>query len=293
MNVKWAERHAGAASATGHRGIPDQAKDESSKPTFPRLLTEVSHRLRTATNAPGIAAANDAQTIRIVRTGDTLSHLVQATLRETGKSASADTLYRAVGIVAKANGLADPDRIRPGQAIDLSAVIPGAKPSERNAGLRHDETVAGVSESTAGIPYRLKAFIRSFAGRFTSLFGSRTDPVTGLRAFHAGVDIKMPTGSLIYPAAPGRVIFSGRTVGYGNLIVLAHAGGFTTSYGHNASNLIPAGVVVDQEMPIAIVGATGKATGTHLHFEVRKDGRPIDPDVRSVELGDRGGDQDL
>jgi murein DD-endopeptidase MepM/ murein hydrolase activator NlpD len=205
---------------------------------------------------------------------------------------SPPAIYRAVGEVARVNRIANPDRIRPGQAIDLSAIVPAAKPNERSVGLSDDGAVAEEGVSTGSIVHGLKAFIQSLAGRFTSSFGPRADPVTGSRIFHAGVDIKLPAGSFIYPALPGRVIFSGRTRGYGNLIILAHAGGFTTSYGHNSANLIPAGVVVDQEMPIAVVGASGKATGPHLHFEVRRDGHPINPVVGSLELGDQDAGDD-
>lgn len=293
MDVKRAERHAGVPILVGHREGQEQSTAVPNRLHFRRLLGEAKERFAETAGSQEGTAPDGRRIIRTVRAGDTLSHLVQAALRETGTPVNAGALYQAVGNVAKANRLRDPDRIRPGQAIDLSAVIPSGTPSEDNAGPRPEKIIAEAGNSTAGILHSLKTFMQSFAGRFTSSFGPRTDPVTGLRAFHAGVDIKMPAGSLIYPAAPGRVIFSGRTLGYGNLIVLAHAGGFTTAYGHNASNLIPPGVVVDQEMPIAVVGATGKATGTHLHFEVRKDGHPIDPDVRSLALGDRGGEQDL
>lgn len=263
------------------------------RPAFSRLLAEASHWRRLSGSGTGIASPEGRRTVYTVRQGDTLSQIVETVMRQTDMRATPPAIYRAVGEVVRANRIANPDRIRPGQAIDVSAVAPGAKPTERNVGPSHDGAVAEVGLAAGGIMRGLKAFMQSFAGRFTSAFGPRADPVTGLRAFHAGVDIKLPTGSFIYPALPGRVVFSGSTLGYGNLIILAHAGGFTTSYGHNSSNLIPAGVVVDREIPIAIVGATGKATGPHLHFEVRRNGYPINPDVRSLELGDQDGREDL
>ncbi|PWB43964.1 MAG: hypothetical protein C3F12_12055 [Candidatus Methylomirabilota bacterium] len=294
MDVRWAaERHAGAEGPIGNAGRPDRVELESSRSRFPHLLTEAGARMDETANGRDVATATDARTIRIVRPGDTLSHMVQAALRESGASADVEILYRTVGIVARANRLTDPDRIRPGQAIDFSAVLSGTRGSRRDIGLHRHAAVAEASIPPAGILHGLRALMQSFAGRLSSSFGPRIDPVTGVRAFHAGVDIRMPAGSLVYPAAPGRVIFSGRTVGYGNLIVLAHTGGFTTSYGHNASNLIPVGVVVDREMPIAVVGATGRATGPHLHFELRKNGYPIDPMVGSPESEDRREQQDL
>lgn len=225
--------------------------------------------------------------VRIVRSGDTLSQMVEALLRESGMQVSPRVIYRAVADVVSANRLADPDRIRPGQLIDFSAAV---SRSPAKASVEKGADTAGVTgEVSFGgrVGQALKAFVASMAGRLTSAFGPRTHPVTGARQFHAGVDIGLPAGSFIYPPFPGRVIFSGLTHGYGNLIILAHVDGFTTSYGHNAANLIPVGTMVDQEVPIAIVGATGTATGPHLHFEVRRDGHPVDPEALLVPEEDQ------
>lgn len=262
------------------------------RPAFSRLLAEAGDRRRLSGPSAGIASPEGRRTVRIVRQGDTLSQIVEGVLRQAGIRVSPPVIYRAVGEVARANRLTDPNRLRPGQAIDLSAVTSSAKPNERNVGLSDDGAVAEAGVSAGSIVHGLKVFMQSLAGRVTSSFGYRADPMTGSRAFHAGVDIRFPAGSFIYPALPGRVVFSGQTRGYGNLIILAHAGGLTTSYGHNSSNLIPAGEVVDQKMPIAIVGATGRATGPHLHFEVRRDGHPINPVVGGLEEGDQDAGED-
>ena len=252
------------------------------RPTFSRLLAEAGDRWRLSGSAAGIASPDGRRTVYTVRQGDTLSQIVEGAMRQDGIHVRTAAIYRAVEEVAKANRIANPNRLRTGQTIDLSAVTSSAKPNEQKAGLSDDGAGAEAGVSAGSIVHDLKTFMQSLAGRVTSSFGHRADPMTGSRAFHAGVDIKYPAGSFIYPALPGRVVFSGQTRGYGNLIILAHADGFTTSYGHNSSNLIPAGEVVDQKMPIAIVGATGRATGPHLHFEVRRDGRPIDPDGESL-----------
>lgn len=229
----------------------------SARPAFPELLLAAGRRLDEAAVGP--------RPVRMVRSGDTLSQMVEALLRESGMQVSPRAIYRAVADVASANRLADPDRIRPGERIDLSAAIPSA-----SGGPADPLPPARLGE-------RLRTFFGAMAGRLTSAFGPRTHPVTGAKGFHAGVDIGLPAGAFIYPPLPGRVIFNGMARGYGNLMILAHADGLTTSYGHNAANLIPVGTVVDQEVPIAVVGATGTATGPHLHFEVRKDGHPVDP----------------
>ncbi|MCZ7626224.1 MAG: LysM peptidoglycan-binding domain-containing protein [Candidatus Methylomirabilis sp.] len=124
---------------------PTASSLESSRSRFPHLLTEAGARMDETANGRDVATATDARTIRIVRPGDTLSHMVQAALRESGASADVEILYRTVGIVARANRLTDPDRIRPGQAIDFSAVLSGTRGSRRDIGLHRHAAVAEAS----------------------------------------------------------------------------------------------------------------------------------------------------
>lgn len=116
------------------------------------------------------------------------------------------------------------------------------------------------------------------SGRVSSYFGNRKDPFTGDEKFHHGLDIAAKEGDPVYPAAPGKVIFSGKKDGYGNVVEILHANGVITRYGHNAENLVKDGDMVDTQKPIAYVGSTGRSTGPHLHFEVIMDGRSVDPE---------------
>ena len=120
-------------------------------------------------------------------------------------------------------------------------------------------------------------------GAVSSNFGLRRDPIGGATRFHDGIDIAAPTGSPVKAAAAGKVIFSGNVPGYGNLVELDHADGFITRYGHNSINLVAVGEEVRSGQLIALVGSTGRSTGPHLHFAVRKAGEPVNP---SVFLGD-------
>jgi murein DD-endopeptidase MepM/ murein hydrolase activator NlpD len=105
----------------------------------------------------------------------------------------------------------------------------------------------------------------------------RKHPVYGDSRFHHGMDIAAPVGTEVYPYQRGKVIFSGEQSGYGNTIVIDHGNGYTSKYAHNRINLVKAGDLVDEDTIIAEVGSTGLSTGPHLHFEVRRDGKYLDP----------------
>lgn len=111
----------------------------------------------------------------------------------------------------------------------------------------------------------------------SSGFGNRSDPFLGKRLFHRGMDFAAGEGTVIHAAAAGLVTDAGWRGGYGNLIELDHGGGLTTRYGHNRENLVKAGDFVTGGQAIARVGRTGRVTGPHLHFEVRRAGRAVDP----------------
>jgi murein DD-endopeptidase MepM/ murein hydrolase activator NlpD len=114
-------------------------------------------------------------------------------------------------------------------------------------------------------------------GRVSSRFGPRADPFTGEHRHHAGVDFAAPEGSEIRAARSGRVVFAGARGGYGNAVELDHGDGVTTLYAHASDLLVREGDRVAAGEPIGRVGSTGRATGPHLHFEVRNDRQPQDP----------------
>ncbi len=94
---------------------------------------------------------------------------------------------------------------------------------------------------------------------------------------HAGIDLRAPRGTEIFASAAGRVVFSGRKNGYGLLVVIDHGGGIETAYAHNQRNIVQLGEQVDQGQQIARVGRSGNATGFHVHFELRRLGKAVNP----------------
>lgn len=115
------------------------------------------------------------------------------------------------------------------------------------------------------------------AHRFTSGFGYRRDPKGGGRRMHAGVDFAGPKGTPIYASGDGVVAVSTRESGYGNVVRIDHSFGFETTYAHLSKLLVKPGQRVSRGDHIGDMGATGRVTGVHLHYEVRLNGRPVNP----------------
>lgn len=122
-------------------------------------------------------------------------------------------------------------------------------------------------------------------GRLSSDFGKRVHPVTGAHSFHEGLDVAAATGTEVGVAGAGVVVRAEKAGNYGNIVVVDHGGGLETRYAH----LDEIGVQVGQQMApgevVGTVGATGRVTGAHLHFEVRRGGKAIDPkgEMRNFE----------
>jgi lipoprotein NlpD len=165
--------------------------------------------------------------------------------------------------VAEMNGIEDSDSIQVGQKI----FIPDVKKS-----LRPPVSDPGKSA---------KAIIKKWKGQFiwpvekgvlTSKYGIRG----GRR--HDGIDVAAPEGTAVLAAADGKVLYSGdQQRGYGNLVIIRHKDDMITVYAHNKVNLVKEGQAVKQGQVIAQVGTTGRATGPHVHFEIRKRTKPRNP----------------
>lgn len=114
-------------------------------------------------------------------------------------------------------------------------------------------------------------------GWLSSQYGMRTDPFHGKQQWHSGVDFAGREGSDIIAVAAGVVTWSGTQSGYGKMVEINHSDGYVTRYAHNKENLAKLGAIVKRGDVIAKMGSTGRSTGPHVHFEVYKNGRTVDP----------------
>lgn len=113
--------------------------------------------------------------------------------------------------------------------------------------------------------------------RISSPFGWRYHPIDKVRKFHSGIDMATSFASVVYASASGVVKFASPAQGYGNMIVIQHKYGFSTYYCHLTKIYAKKNQIVKRGQPIGFAGSTGKSTGDHLHFEIRKNNKPINP----------------
>ena len=114
-------------------------------------------------------------------------------------------------------------------------------------------------------------------GWMSSGFGKRTDPFRGSKSFHRGLDFAGKRGSEVVAVASGIVTRAKKVAGYGNVVEIKHADGYSTLYGHNKENLVKEGEMVSKGQTIALLGSTGRSSGPHVHFEVHHNGKIVDP----------------
>lgn len=183
------------------------------------------------------------------------------------------TLYRickTYGVdikeVARINGITDHRRIQVGEKI----FIPRAK-KVLKVEVYIDDVVMESPERER-VVYKKFDFVWPVEGRLGEVFDETENKG------HMGIDISSPIGTPIKASSSGRVIYSGNTIkGYGNLIILRHSEEYVTIYAHNQINLVEEGEWVEKGQIIGKVGKTGRASGPHLHFEIRRNNKPIDP----------------
>ncbi|MFW6001182.1 MAG: LysM peptidoglycan-binding domain-containing protein [Halanaerobium sp.] len=174
--------------------------------------------------------------------------------------------------------------VKQGDALNTIARIYGTDVDtiKRNNNISGDRIFIGqklVIKNARSGPFRLEknAFSWPVKGRISSDFGWRTHPIKKTRLFHNGLDIAVSTGTKIKAAASGEVTYSGWMNGFGYTVIIEHGRGVETLYGHNSRVLVRKGAQVNKGQDIALAGNTGLSTGSHLHFGVLKNEKPLDP----------------
>lgn len=187
----------------------------------------------------------------------------------------------------------------PGAAMARSDAAGASTPADLNSPQSPPAIVFGRALDIAGTPLRLAVrptggypdFGQSTyrgpivrpnglplrAASMSSSFGMRYHPLSGGLRFHAGLDLAAPTGTPVHATAPGVVSFAGWYGGYGLCVAVDHGGGTATLFGHLSATSARAGDRIEAGDILGRVGSTGQSTGPHLHYEVRRGGRPVDP----------------
>lgn len=165
-----------------------------------------------------------------------------------------------------------PARAEPDAAHDLGALESRLADVEQQIAQLADAAAVQNLEQL-----RMPSHVPVDGAHLGSSFGNRDDPLTGRRAFHAGLDFTVGQGTAIHAAAGGTVMFAGVKPDFGAVVEIEHGNGLTTRYAHASRLLVKAGSVVMPGDTIAEVGSSGRSTGPHLHFEVLRNGEATDP----------------
>jgi murein DD-endopeptidase MepM/ murein hydrolase activator NlpD len=158
------------------------------------------------------------------------------------------------------------------------AEAPSKREPARNANADADTVSIPFAHRDAASESDPYEWIAPVDGRITSAFGRRRDPIDASTRFHGGIDVAAVEGTTVRAPADGEVVFSGPRKGYGNTVILEHVGGLQTVYAHLREIDVRPGDRLARGEKLGEVGQTGRATGPHLHFEVRKGGSQEDPE---------------
>lgn len=171
------------------------------------------------------------------------------------------------------------DAARQEKGATLAAVTADLAELERreDALLAQSQALAAIINGNSGSGDGTGSMIWPVNGTVTSGYGYRVHPILGRRILHTGIDIAASSGTAIWAADGGRVVYATWVDGYGNTVAIDHGGGIATLYAHQSSMAVSYGQSVKKGQVVGYVGSTGYSTGPHLHFEVRVNGTPVDP----------------
>jgi peptidoglycan hydrolase FlgJ len=173
----------------------------------------------------------------------------------------------------------------PGQGLPSSAHTIQAQRFSPSLAPAHAPSSASSTDLQAATSQAATPMVAPVVGDISSEYGWRTDPFKKREAWHAGMDIAAAEGDAVSSCWDGTVVFAGVKGGYGNVVEVEHAGGWTSVYGHLRNYSVRTGDTVTAGGKIAEVGSTGRSTGPHLHFELRRDGGTVNPENMLAAAG--------
>jgi murein DD-endopeptidase MepM/ murein hydrolase activator NlpD len=219
-------------------------------------------------------AAEGARTLESIL----LKQLIQESGAFHGMSQAGGKIYGEMFCEALANAVSQNGGIGIAKLVEGTFdKVAGAEPAGQHVPSNAGGFPLDKSTNVTGAASGAVEDATNVAPEVSSGFGPRHDPINGTQRFHTGIDVAAQEGSPILAAASGVVRRVGRRGGYGNAVEIDNGNGISTLYGHASALAVKEGESVKAGDPVAFVGHTGRATGSHLHFEVRKDGKPIDP----------------
>jgi murein DD-endopeptidase MepM/ murein hydrolase activator NlpD len=274
----------------------DQHSDAAPLASFKSLLNEQhadlgglkTRSLSFAANDPDVADRADRLFSKVTHS---LKDIEQKQLSHI-QNLTADASERAQTIeqILQNTGFKLPDATASAEADSDEDTAMGGPYVAPETGDQFESSLSGLDLALDQLE-RVKKFARKlpFANpapgrQITSLFGNRVDPFFGKLAMHAGIDFREKPGTHVFSTAAGVITFAGPMGGYGNMVEVDHGNGISTRYGHLSKVLVKKGDKVDEGGLIALSGSTGRSTGPHLHYEVRRNNQAVDP-LRFLNAG--------
>lgn len=249
--------------------------DASAVSILPVTIQTVSFSSYTVRNGDTVGAILSRSGLRNMSSILSINNIANARRIRSGQILKVPSMDGILYTVSRGDSL---ERIALRFALPVNAILDANDLSKSVLTAKQTLFIPGASLSIQDLRRAMgELFILPITGRLTSRFGYRKDPFTGVRTFHTGIDLASPTGTPVRATLDGKVATTGYSTVYGNYVIITHAEGYQSLYGHLSSIGVKRGQNISQGNVIGKVGNTGYSTGSHLHLSLYKNGKMIDP----------------
>ena len=250
------------------------ANTSTSSFNFTQPVTYQTYKVKAGDTISGIARKFGLTNISTLISVNDIGNVRQLAAGQKLRIPSIDGIIYTVKKGDSLNSIVSKNKISLEQLLDVNELTSDTLTAGQQLFLPGAAMDAASLRNAMGELFRLPIAAKF---RWTSPYGYRIDPISGVRSFHTGTDIACPTGTPILAAMSGKVVTTGQTRVYGNYVILDHGNGYQTVYMHMSKIIATKGQWVSQGTRIGLVGSTGYSTGPHLHFTVYKNGKLVDP----------------